>query len=228
MTHGECPNLLIQTLLRYCCYYFIFVVVAVAVVIITIQVLFQRNDHRPLEVYGRDGLAVNITMLPGDMVLYESHSLLHGRPFPMKGRYMANIFVHFEPKQHFNNARIKPERATTTPRIRRPQLNHTSTSVAHSAASDGDLDKIRAVIQKDTSLLHSKNTKGFLPLHEAARGGHTDVVRFLYESGADLNARTNDGKGGTALWLAKNDLGHDHAIVSYLESLGAIDVGPEL
>jgi hypothetical protein len=36
-------------------------------------------------------------MEPGDMVFYESHSLIHGRPFPLKGRYMANIFVHFEP-----------------------------------------------------------------------------------------------------------------------------------
>ena len=33
----------------------------------------------------------------GDMVLYESHSLIHGRPFPMKGRFFANIFIHFEP-----------------------------------------------------------------------------------------------------------------------------------
>ena len=29
----------------------------------------------------------------------ESHSLLHGRPFPLKGRYFANIFIHFEPSK---------------------------------------------------------------------------------------------------------------------------------
>jgi len=39
-------------------------------------------------------------MEPGDMVLYESHSILHGRPFPLKGRYFANIFIHFEPTGH--------------------------------------------------------------------------------------------------------------------------------
>lgn len=55
---------------------------------------------RPLEVYGHDGKATNVTMEPGDMVLYESHSVLHGRPFPLKGRYMANLFVHFEPVGH--------------------------------------------------------------------------------------------------------------------------------
>ncbi|KAL7466903.1 hypothetical protein ACHAXS_007176, partial [Conticribra weissflogii] len=51
----------------------------------------------PLEVYGHDGKAYNITMMPGDMVLYESHSILHGRPFALQGDYYANIFVHFAP-----------------------------------------------------------------------------------------------------------------------------------
>jgi len=36
-------------------------------------------------------------MKEGDMVLYESHSVIHGRPFPLKGREFANVFVHFEP-----------------------------------------------------------------------------------------------------------------------------------
>lgn len=31
------------------------------------------------------------------MVLYESHSVIHGRPFPLVGNYYANVFVHFEP-----------------------------------------------------------------------------------------------------------------------------------
>lgn len=70
-----------------------------------------------LEVYDRHDRAVNITMEPGDMVLYESGSLLHGvsyshqmrfcidsrrpltvdfisisqRPFPLKGNFYANI-----------------------------------------------------------------------------------------------------------------------------------------
>jgi hypothetical protein len=55
------------------------------------------DEPWPLEVIGHDGKAHNITMEPGDMVLYESHSILHGRPFPLKGRYFANLFVHFEP-----------------------------------------------------------------------------------------------------------------------------------
>ena len=32
--------------------------------------------------------------------MYESHSILHGRPFPLKGRMYANVFIHFEPVGH--------------------------------------------------------------------------------------------------------------------------------
>ena len=36
------------------------------------------DEPWPLEVIGHDGIAVNITMVPGDLVLYESHSVIHG------------------------------------------------------------------------------------------------------------------------------------------------------
>ena len=36
------------------------------------------DEEWPLEVYDRFGKAINITMEPGDMVLYESGSLVHG------------------------------------------------------------------------------------------------------------------------------------------------------
>lgn len=52
-----------------------------------INVAQDVDEPWPLEIYDRQGKAVNVTMEPGDMVLYESGSLIHGRPFPMKGRY---------------------------------------------------------------------------------------------------------------------------------------------
>merc|ERR1712226_1455272 len=65
-----------------------------------VNVAQDVDEPWPIEVIGHDGKAHNVTMLPGDMVLYESHSVLHGRPFPLKGEYMANIFIHFEPVGH--------------------------------------------------------------------------------------------------------------------------------
>lgn len=73
-----------------------------------INVAQDLDEDWPLEVTGHDGRSKNVTMKPGDMVLYESHSVLHGRPFPLKGRYMANIFIHFEPTGHSlrHNAKV--------------------------------------------------------------------------------------------------------------------------
>jgi len=65
-----------------------------------LNVAQDLDEPWPLEVYGHDGNVYNVTMEPGDMVLYESHSILHGRPFPLKGRFYANIFIHFEPVGH--------------------------------------------------------------------------------------------------------------------------------
>uniref|UniRef100_A0A7R9WPI0 Fe2OG dioxygenase domain-containing protein n=1 Tax=Craspedostauros australis TaxID=1486917 RepID=A0A7R9WPI0_9STRA len=62
-----------------------------------VNVAQDVDEDWPIEVYGHDGKAVNVTMEPGDMVLYESGSIIHGRPFPLVGRYYANIFIHFEP-----------------------------------------------------------------------------------------------------------------------------------
>lgn len=45
-------------------------------------------------------MAHNITLEPGEMLLFESHSSIHGHPFPLKGRYAAYIFIHFEPTGH--------------------------------------------------------------------------------------------------------------------------------
>eukprot|EP00542_Grammatophora_oceanica_P010096 CAMPEP_0194047048 /NCGR_PEP_ID=MMETSP0009_2-20130614/23530_1 /TAXON_ID=210454 /ORGANISM="Grammatophora oceanica, Strain CCMP 410" /LENGTH=470 /DNA_ID=CAMNT_0038692561 /DNA_START=131 /DNA_END=1543 /DNA_ORIENTATION=- len=65
-----------------------------------INVDSDLEEPWPLEVIGHDGRAHNVTMEPGDMVLYESHSIIHGRPFPLKGNFVANLFVHFEPNGH--------------------------------------------------------------------------------------------------------------------------------
>lgn len=56
-----------------------------------------EEEPWPLEVIAHDGWAHNVTLEPGEMVLYESHSVIHGRPFPLEGSFLANLFVHYEP-----------------------------------------------------------------------------------------------------------------------------------
>jgi len=227
------------------------------------------DEPWPLEVIGHDGRAENVTMEPGDMVLYESHSVIHGRPFPLKGRYFANIFVHFEPVGHtmrhhshkttagddvdekYREAQIKkmggheneqnglpsyiipgtPEevhwRRTHPDGNKKKKTSGTGSTGAHSAAQQGDLETLKDEVKRKKDLVHARDVNGWQPLHEGARGGHLEVVRYLVENGADVNATTGDN-GGTALYYAKKRFDADHPVIAYLESLGAVESGPDL
>ena len=44
-----------------------------------INVAQDVDEDWPIEVYAHDGKAYNISMKPGDMMLYESHSIIHGK-----------------------------------------------------------------------------------------------------------------------------------------------------
>ena len=50
------------------------------------------------EVYDHDGMAHNVTLEPGDMLLYESSKVLHGRPTLFRGSWYTSVFVHYYPK----------------------------------------------------------------------------------------------------------------------------------
>ncbi len=60
------------------------------------------DEDWPIEMYDHDGVAHNITLSPGEMVLWESHSILHGRPFAMKGKVRRIIKTpYFFKNNHF-------------------------------------------------------------------------------------------------------------------------------
>jgi hypothetical protein len=65
-----------------------------------INVHQDLDEDWPTEVYDHSGRAHNVTLQPGDMLLFESHSVVHGHPFPLKGRSYASLFIHFEPTGH--------------------------------------------------------------------------------------------------------------------------------
>jgi ankyrin repeat protein len=65
----------------------------------------------------------------------------------------------------------------------------------------------------------------FRPIHEAARGGHTAILKFLIDRGVDVNARPN-GTGGTPLYYAKEKRGPDHESVKLLQTYGALEIRP--
>jgi len=233
-----------------------------------INVAQDVDEPWPLEVIGHDGKAKNVTMEPGDMVLYESHSVLHGRPFPLKGRYMANIFIHFEPTGHSlrhnmameaemdvdkkyrdalergvgghegDHDGLPPYLIPGTPeeshwrqqhpsgRKSQPRSFTTGSTEAHYAAQSGNLEGLQEAIKKKKTIVNAKDENGWTPLHEGARGGHLEVVKYLVEAGADVN--TTNKQGATPLWWAKHQHGQDHPVIEFLESIGALESGPEL
>ena len=168
---------------------------------------------------GHDGKAHNVTMLPGDMVLYESHSVLHGRPFPLKGRFMANIFIHFEPIGPIKGQIqwdgelppyvIRGSEGEADWHVQNPdghqlhsgELFNTGSTDAHHHAGSGDLDELEAILDHDSELVNVRDKNGWTPLHEAVRLGDVNIVQLLLDRGADANARTGpNGDGGSPLY----------------------------
>lgn len=240
-----------------------------------INVAQDVDEPWPLEVYGHDGKAYNVTLDVGDMLLYESHSVIHGRPFPLKGRSYANVFIHFEPAGHCvrHSARMSGEdvagdaehmyriaKQTSAPEVDKTEVlplhivpgsmeakrwtqdlpyvvfknkiqgevrNKLRPTGAHTAASLGNLSMLRDFAKSNPELITASDQNGWQPLHEAARGGHVDVVDFLIKKGANLNTRTNKGEGGTALWWAETTHGKNHPVSQLLASKGALSLGPK-
>lgn len=233
-----------------------------------VNVAQDVDEPWPLEVYAHDGRAYNVTMEPGDMILYESHSVLHGRPFPLKGRYYANIFIHFEPVGHTlrhhhkmgtdpdaeedlrekshagheNAAKLPSYIKEGSEEATRWRSEHgkedwkpeespsftTGSTDAHEAASSGKMDTLEQIAKNEKHKLTTKDTNGWEPIHEGARGGHKDVLELLIAHGANINERTGHGKGGSPLYLATQAHGKLHASVKFLEEMGAKYIEPEL
>lgn len=99
---------------------------------------------------------------------------------------------------------------------------------AHLIAARGDLKQLKEVVEKNPDFLHKKDSNGWKPLHEAARGGRTEVIKYiLQQKGVDVNERTNNGHGGSALWWAQKELSDaDHPTIVLLKKYGGVPIAP--
>ena len=61
------------------------------------------------------------------------------------------------------------------------------------AARDGDLDKVKALLQDYPNLVFSKDTNGGTPLHWASLNNHKDVAELLLANKAEINTKANSG-----------------------------------
>ena len=72
----------------------------------------------------------------------------------------------------------------------------------HRASADGQADSVKQAVTDDPTLVQSKDSDGYTPLHHAAIGGHAEVVEVLLENGAKLDGIGS--RGETALFLASS------------------------
>lgn len=80
----------------------------------------------------------------------------------------------------------------------------------HSAAQDGDLPKVKELIEKGYSLNRFDDVSK-TPLHYAVEGEHLDVVQYLIQLGADVNAHEESKIGNTPLREAADTCSYEMA-----------------
>ena len=73
------------------------------------QIDQKVDEDWPLRILDHKRNVHMVTMEPGEMVLYESATVLHGRPLPLKGEFYDNLFVHFKPVDLFPEAFYEEE-----------------------------------------------------------------------------------------------------------------------
>ena len=70
----------------------------------------------------------------------------------------------------------------------------------HHAAYEGDLKKVKEIIERDPNQINVQDSEGFTPLHLASGKGHIEIVEFLLNHGADIELEILNGE--TTLMLA--------------------------
>jgi ankyrin repeat protein len=69
----------------------------------------------------------------------------------------------------------------------------------HEAAAAGQLDRVKQLVAKNPELAKASSPDGFPVFALAAAFGHLPVARYLFETGADMNAAATNGSGYNAL-----------------------------
>ena len=69
----------------------------------------------------------------------------------------------------------------------------------HFASADGDLNKVKDLVQKGYDVNAFDESLSFTPLHYAVKEKHIEVAKYLISVGADVNAHDLEKIGETPL-----------------------------
>ena len=112
-----------------------------------------------------------------------------------------------------------------------PEVVNFTAEDIRKAAAEGNESEFERYILEQPDWLEEPDDNGWLAIHEAARGGHSNIMKAILDHPSTtqdyVNARYgSDGRGGNALWLAKESYGIDHPIVQYLKEHGFQSLAP--
>ena len=95
----------------------------------------------------------------------------------------------------------------------------------HQAVLGGDVREVSSLLALRPELLESRDARGFTPLHVAVLANRQDMIRFLVVKGANVDARSDGGKGSGVTPLHLATLRGMEETVEYLLAGGA-DANP--
>lgn len=100
-----------------------------------------------------------------------------------------------------------------SPEVARHAIERGATVDVHAAARLGLLDRLRALVEADPALVHSRGGDGQTPLHFASS---VEVAAYLLDHGADIDARDVDHESTPAQYM----LDHRHDVARFLVERG--------
>jgi ankyrin repeat protein/catechol 2,3-dioxygenase-like lactoylglutathione lyase family enzyme len=117
---------------------------------------------------------------------------------------------HGFPSWRVLKAEIEKRQAGPIPQARSSETEDAgkASELFFAACTKGDVDVLRSLLAKDSSLARAADPKGdysgWTGLHSAAQGGNLEAVRLLLEHGADPNAREAGDNTYPLHWAAAN------------------------
>ena len=92
-------------------------------------------------------------------------------------------------------------------------------------AARGNITWLRKLVKQHPEMINASDKNGWQPIHEAARADSHECVELLIEHGADMNSRTNGGRGGSPLYWAESTAPNGNT-VKLLKEMGAELIAP--
>ncbi|GAX21439.1 hypothetical protein FisN_10Hh017 [Fistulifera solaris] len=220
-----------------------------------INVAQDVEEDWPLEIVGHDGIPVNVTMQPEQEIFQKDNQSTNRRADEatlLRQKYEQALSQWDESNAvspgtkrqdlplHIQEGTLEATRwrqefvfvKEETPQKSNNNVNEKNDSQKthniNRLAARGALDAIRELAQTDPAILQQRDANHWQAIHEAARAGQTQVVEYLIQKGVDLNTRTNNGNGGTALWWAEHMLPSNHKTIKLLRDNGAVSIAPSI